>query len=120
MIEKNILAQASRLIPLKPYQYRAFNSNTINDVGIIENTYSHDDTIHANIQPVPRSVYEQFGLDLQRNYYTIFVSENLFDLQREVSGDQVIFDNRTLQLESNTADWINQYGYNSYLAVQID
>lgn len=116
----NILSKASTLIPLKRYQYLKFNSNIVNDVGIITPSYDVAITIKANIQPVNRSVYEQFGLDMQKTYYTIFTSETLQDLQRDKTGDKIIFNGKTLQIESNKGDWDSQYGFNSYLGVQID
>jgi len=116
----NLLAKASTLIPLKKYQYLKFNSNIVNDVGIVSPAYDVAITIKANIQPVSRSVYEQFGLDMQKTYYTIFTSEVLQDLQRDKTGDKIIFNGKTLQIESNKGDWDSQYGFNSYLGVQID
>lgn len=120
MIQRNIFASASRLIPQRNYQYLQFSNNSINDVGIVANSYSTEITIKANIQPVNRSVYEQFGLDMQKTYYTVFSSTLMQDLQRDVTGDQVIFNGKTLQIESTQGDWNSQYGFNSYLAVQID
>ena len=114
------MAKASTLIPLKKYQYFKFNSNSINSVGIITPSYDTSTTIKANIQPVNRSVYEQFGLDMQKTYYTIFTSEILQDLQRDKTGDKIIFNGKTLQIESTNEDWDSQYGFNSYLGVQID
>jgi len=116
----NLLAKASTLIPLKKYQYLKFNSNIVNDVGIVSPAYDVAITIKANIQPVSRDVYEQFGLDMQKTYYTIFTSEVLQDLQRDKTGDKIIFNGKTLQIESNKGDWDSQYGFNSYLGVQID
>jgi len=101
----NLLAKASSLIPLKEYQYLKFNSNSINSVGIVTPAYDAAITIKANIQPVNKKVYEQFGLDMQKTYYTIFTSEVLQDLQRDKTGDKVIFDGKTLQIESNSGDW---------------
>ena len=120
MIERNQLALASRLIPLKTYDYYKFNANAINDVGIVENTYDEVTTIDANIQPVPRSVYEQYGLSFQKTYYTIYTSDILQDLQRNATGDRVIYNNMTLQIESNQAEWDTSYVFSSYLAVRID
>lgn len=58
------------------------------------------------VVPVPRNLYVNLGLDLQKNYVTWFTPVAVIDLQRNFSGDQIVFSGRRYQLESET-DWFD-------------
>lgn len=117
---QNLLAIASRVIGLQTITYKQYLSGTINNVGIRVPTYAADVSVKASVQPVPRSVYEQYGLDLQKSYITIFTSTAMVDLKRDYASDRIGYNGGTYQLPSNQGDWHSVDGWNSYLAVKID
>jgi hypothetical protein len=117
---QNIFKMASMAIGLQTVTWKKFVSRSISDVGIDIPVYDNGTIIKASIQPVSRSVYEQNGLDLQKNYVTIFTSHELIDVQRDHSSDRIIYNGSTFQLLANQGDWFTVDGWNNYLAVRID
>jgi hypothetical protein len=114
----NLLAMASRLIAMQSYEYYQFISRTPNSIGQDVASYAGSVTLQGSIQPVPRLYYQQYGLDLQRNYNIFYVQKNILDLTRDVSGDKVNFNGNDYQVVSKT-DWFQQDGWDAFLAVQI-
>lgn len=114
----NLLKRASRLIQFTPVLYFPYASRTLNSVGQWTTTYGAFQKLMASVQAVPRDTYVTLGLDLQRNYVNIFVSTNVIDLARDVSGDQFQFDGRTFQIESQTS-WYIRDGWAEALAVEV-
>ena len=113
----NILARASRLLATQTFQYFAFKSRVTNAAGLDVPTYNKPQTMKGSVQPVPRRLYVQFGLDFQRNYYNVYVSQDVIDVERDVSGDQIIFNGVKLQCESATR-WFDMDGWTAILCVQ--
>ena len=72
----------------------------------------------GSFQPVPRRVYEAYGLDLQKQYFTFYVPSNVFDISRDRSGDQITFRGFRYQCESNN-DWFAEDGWKGVLCVMI-
>jgi len=117
---QNLLLMASRVIGLQSITYKRFIKREVNDIGLDVPTYDTGVTVKASVQPLSRSVYEQFGLDLQKNYITIYTAKNMVDLKRDNSSDIITFNGASYQLPSNQGDWFAVDGWNSYLAVKID
>lgn len=115
----NVLKTALKMIPPEPIEYYKFSSRAINDIGIEENTYSSAITIHASVQAVPRSMYEQLGLDLQKKFVTVYTAQNVIDVGRDTSGDKFLYYGETYLIESKT-DWISFNKWNSFMAVRVD
>lgn len=114
----NILALANRVISPQGVQYRPFVGRVLNSVGVYVATYAFPRVIQANIQPVPRSRYEEMGLSFQKNYATIYVQKNLIDIARDVAGDEFWFNGALYQAESRTA-WFGLDGWDAVLCVQV-
>lgn len=114
----NLLNRAFKLIAKQTFTYYAFVSRAVNSVGYQNATYADPETLKGSVQPVPNRLYEFMGLDLQKNYYNIYVSNNVIDIKRDVSGDYVIYNSKKLQCESITA-WFEADGWNQILAVQV-
>ena len=117
---QNIFRIASSAIGLQSVVWKKYTGRTISDVGIETATYDAGTTIQASVQLVSRSVYEQFGLDLQRNYVMVYTASDMGDLERGISPDIITWGGSTYQIESNQSDWYMVDGWNGYLAVKID
>lgn len=115
----NVLKTALRMIPLEPIIYSKFQSRAINDIGIEENNYNTPITIRASVQAVPRSMYEQLGLDLQKKFVTVYTTQDVVDVGRDTPGDKFIYVGETYLIESKT-DWLSFNGWNSFMAVRVD
>lgn len=114
----NLLNRALRLIMRQTVVYYQFVSRAPDDVGQDVTTYASPVNITGSFQPVPRTLYDAYGLDLQKSYYTFYTSNNLLDIERDVSGDQLVFNNRRFQCESDN-DWFAVDGWKGVLCVDI-
>lgn len=81
-------------------------------------TFGPAQAMAASVQSVPRETYVALGLDLQRNYVTVFAAADIVDLQRDSSGDQFVSDGVIYQIESQTS-WYLRDGWAECFAVEI-
>lgn len=114
----NLLNQALTLIAAQAITYLAFTGRTKNDLNQFVAAYAEPTTIRGSLQPVPRSLMETLGLDMQKNYVNIFVPNALIDIARDVTSDQIQFAGKTYQCLSLTP-WFTLDGWNQMLCVEI-
>lgn len=114
----NVLRMARRLIHFEKIKHLRWIGSTDNNAGIVVPVYAMPNDIEASVQPTPRSVYEQLGLDLQKNYFTVYASVPLRDLMRNGNCDMLDYVGRRLNVESNT-DWFSADGWRGSLCVDI-
>lgn len=110
----NLLNMALTLIAEQTIQYYAFVNRSLNAVGQEISVYAEPITLKGSFQPLSRALYQTFGLDLQRSYYSFYVSKNVMDLERDISPDLIVFNGLVLQCESNN-DWYSQDGWKGIL-----
>lgn len=115
----NLYQIASMVIAPQTITYYKYKDRELNDVGIDVTTYETPVDVKANVQAVPRRIYEQYGLDLQKNYVMIYSDINFLDIGRDVSGDKIVYGGQTFQ-DLSLTDWFLQNGWVSVLAVQVD
>lgn len=114
----NLLTQALQIIAAQSITYLAYKSRTANGIGLWVNTYAAPVTIRGSFQPVPRSLMEILGLDMNKSYVNIFVPRSIIDIARDVSSDQFQYCGITYQALSITP-WVNIDGWNQVLAVMV-
>lgn len=114
----NLLNRAARLIKLWPIQYYQYNGRALNAAQQWVTVYKAPITIPASVQAVARNTYVYSGLDLQRNYVNVFVSQDVIDLERDSSGDQFVFDNTLFQIESQNT-WFLRDGWVEAMGVEV-
>jgi hypothetical protein len=114
----NLLNMALSVIASQTVNYYAFIGRSLNSVGQDITTYADPASIVGSLQPVPRVLYAQYGLDLQKTYYTFYTANPIEDVSRNVSGDQFVFNGQRYQVESNN-DWYAQDGWKGVLCVLI-
>lgn len=114
----NLLNMALRVIQRQSITYYQFSGRTLNAVGQDVTTYAAPVTIVGSWQPIPRNLNEQWGLDLQKDYFTFFSSNNILDVTRDVSGDQLVFMTKRYQVESDT-DWYQLDGWKGIICCDI-
>jgi hypothetical protein len=115
---QNILNMAFQLIARQTIQYYAYVSRTVSVIGQDVTTYASAVNLTGSWQPVPRELKMKFGLDLQKDYFTFYTSNNLLDITRDVSGDQIAFMGRRYQVESGN-DWYQLDGWKGVLCVDL-
>lgn len=115
---QNLLKMALTVIQRQYLYYYKFEGRTLNSVGQDIAIYSPPIGIYGSFQPVPRVLYDKYGLNLQKKYYTFYTSNNVINLQRTVSGDQMGFNGQRYQCESNNT-WYEQDGWKGILLVHV-
>ena len=114
----NILNMAMTIIAKQALRYYRYAGRMANSIGQDISLYNPPKTIYGSWQPVPRQLYQQYGLDLQKNYFTFYTSNNTQDIARDVSGDQLAFNGQRYQCESNN-DWYKLDGWKGILCVHV-
>jgi len=114
----NILAQALTVIHPMPVKYFQFTGRGVNDIGLDVSTYADPITVYGSVQAVNRSVYENLGLDWQKNYVNLFMKRLITDINRNQSGDQIEWMGRRFECKSET-NWYNIDGWVEVLCVDI-
>lgn len=114
----NVLNLALTVIARQTLAYYRNTSYTIGATYKPKPVYASPVNIQGSFQPVPRRLYQQFGLNFQKEYFSFYVSENLVDVGRDEAGDQVVFNNKRYLCESVT-DWFNIDGWVAMLCVEV-
>lgn len=114
----NLLNMAMAAVGKQSFSYIKFSVRVNNDIGLDVATYDDPVAIMGQVQAVPRALFEKYGLDFQKNYLIFFVSKDVLDVERDVSGDQVQYASKKFQCLSKT-DWYNQNGWVEVLTVEI-
>ena len=115
----NILNAALSVIGSQYFDYYKFLARQTNTIGVDVTVYENPILLSGSIQPVPQNTYAAMGLDFQKNYINIYVSKDTLDINRDISGDKIIFNNEQYKCVSNT-DWFAMDGWTSILAVKVD
>ena len=116
---QNLLNMALTVIQRQTITYYQYVSRSLNAVGQDVTVYAAPVSIVGSWQPVPRQLYMSYGLDLQKDYFTFYTSNNLLDIERDVSGDQLVFNGARYQCQSNN-DWFALDGWKGILCVKIE
>lgn len=114
----NLLKRAAKIINQQKITYYKANSRSLNNIGQYVTVYADAVTIIGSFQPVPRRLYEQYGLDFQKSYFTFYTANNLIDIQRDVSADQIEYNSQRYQCLSSN-DWFAIDGWLGILCVLI-
>jgi len=114
----DLLNMALTLIQRQSLEYFQFASRSLNSIGQDVTVYEDVVTLVGSWQPVPRHLYMPYGLDLQKDYFTFYTSNNLLDITRDVSGDQIQFQTKRYQVQSAN-DWYQLDGWKGVLCVYL-
>ncbi|ENG2644832.1 hypothetical protein ABTQ74_002860 [Salmonella enterica subsp. enterica serovar Banana] len=110
----NLLNLALGVIGSQTLEYHAFTGRQTNAAGYDIAEYADPAPVVGSFQPVPRAQYANLGLDYQKTYWNFYVSADLLDVARDVSGDQLVFNGKRYQCESITP-WRSIDGWNAVL-----
>lgn len=106
----NLLTMALRAIKRQKVFYYQAIDRSINSIGQYITAFAAPVLIEGSFQTVPRSMYEQFGLDFNRDYYIFYTVTPIIDVQRDVSNDRLAFEGNLYQCEANNT-WIGTDGW---------
>lgn len=112
----DLLSLAFDIITSQTVGYYNYLSRVANDAGQLVSTFDDPIDIDGSFQAVPRKLYEVYGLDFSKNYSTFYASENVLDVTRDVTGDQIVYRGARFQVLSAN-DWFKQDGWVGVLCV---
>jgi hypothetical protein len=118
MIPQNLLGQALSIIGKQSFLYVRFLTRSENAIGLDVSQYAAPVPMVGSVQAIPRNLYERYGLDLQGDYKTFYVSSNIIDVERIKAGDQFIYANQRYQSLSET-DWFLMNGWTGIVCVHV-
>jgi hypothetical protein len=114
----NLLALALSIITPQTVQYYAFTARTTNAAGLRVADFAEAVDIQGSFQPVPRDLYHELGLDLNKNYAMFYSVTLIRDVTRDRTGDQLGFNSKRWQVLSAN-DWHAVDGWNGVLCVEV-
>ncbi len=114
----NVLSLAQRLVTPQSVQLKRWIGTQKNAALVLSPVYAEAVPIAANVEPVDRTVYQAFGLDLQKDYIWLYSTVPLRDLERDKAPDIILWSNQTWNVESNT-DWQDVNGWKGSLCVAV-
>jgi len=114
----NLLKRALRTIANQQVEWYRASFRTLNAVGQDVPVYASPITVKCSFQPVPWKLYQLLGLDLQKEYYRLYVPSNVIDIARNVSADMIGFQNNMYLCESAT-EWFGMDGWVEMLLVYV-
>ena len=114
----NTLGLVQSVIGKQSYQLEAWQSRTENSSGYEVDNYSDAVTRHASVQPIDREQIQIMGLELNKVYIEIFDQELVSLLSRSRNPDRIIWQNYYWSPIPQSADWIEQGGWNRVTAVR--
>lgn len=114
----NLLAMALTAIAPAPVTYYQYSGRTLESTGNYSSTFASGVVLQCSVQAVDKSAYVAYGLDLQRQYITIYMRAGAVDLARDYSGDQVMWNTKRYQLVAES-DWFAMDGWVGVRAVQL-
>jgi|SRR5271154_2198455 len=114
----NILTDALSVIASEAVTYYQYLDGPLNSVGQNVTAYDSPITIYGSFQPIPKNEYQELGLDFNKSYFNLYTSNNVLDLERDVSGDQIEFKGIRYQCEALT-EWFQIDGWVAVRCVAI-
>ena len=102
----------------KTFLYYDYDGTTTNEIGNEVLTYTAPVTYTGSIQPVSNKMYEQLGLELQKNYKVVFCPQLLHSIaEKEVTG-KIEYDGGTYDIIENKNWWASN-GYTKCVICEI-
>ena len=117
LLRSNLLNKALTLIPGESFQYLKFKSEQANSMGVKVPTYEEPVTIIGSVQSPENSLYEQMGLNLEKNYKIFYGSIDIKGNEAQSQPDKFIYQGKTFETIKN-ADWFIYDGWCGVLAVE--
>jgi hypothetical protein len=114
----NLLSMAMRVIQPQSVQWQAFTGRTVNSAGDWVSTFAAAVPVLGSIQPIPRTLYADMGLQLSRNYADFYTSAAVQPTGRDREGDRLTYGGKTWQAESET-NWASVDGFRRLLLVEV-
>ena len=114
----NLLSTALTVVCRDNFEYLRFQGITNNEIGLDVRTYAAPVTRSGSIQAIDFSEFSTMGLDFNKSYIQIWTETQVNTVNRDKSGDQVIWNSRRFEVQS-VNDWHLVDGWNHFTAVEV-
>lgn len=114
----NLLRMAMGVIGAQEVQWLQFLGKTTNAAGIDVPTFAEPVTVYGSFQAVGQNLLQNLGLDWTKNYATFYATMDFGDVERDKTGDRLVYGGKTFSCESKTP-WFEQDGWSRVLCVEI-
>lgn len=114
----NVLGLALAVISPQGFHLFPFVGNVRQPTGVDLPTYGSAKPSQGSIQPVPRRNYETLGLDMAKEYVTLFTPVPVRAIERDGAGDVFVYGGKYYHAQDRT-NWLQQDGWNEVLGVAI-
>lgn len=114
----NLLSIALRVIRPQTLGHRAFVSRSVNTAGDWVSVFATSVDITGSMQAVDLKLYQQLGLNLAKNYHTLYTQAAVTATTRDREGDLLTYAGKTWQAESDM-NWSAQDGWRKVLCVEV-
>lgn len=118
LLRSNLLKKALKLIPGESYQYLKYIDEEVNEMGIAVAQHAEPQIITGSVQSPENSLYEQMGLNLDRNYKIFYGAVDIKGNEAQPQPDKFIYNGKTYETVKNS-DWFNYDGWCGVLAVEV-
>lgn len=102
----------------KTFTFYKWLGSTVDEMGRDVPNYDEAITLTGSVQAVPNKMYEQLGLDFNKNYKTVFCSALIQSIAENIQPDRIIYDGRTYDVVENK-NWYETNGYTKILIVEV-
>lgn len=102
----------------KPFKFYKFLTSSLDDYGRDIPEYSEPVTLTGSIQAVPNKMYEQLGLDLDKNYKTVFCPALMRSLAESLQPDIIEYNGGRYQIVENK-NYYETNGWTKALMVEL-
>ena len=102
----------------KQFLFYKWLGSTVDDMGRDVPNYDEAVTLTGSVQAVPNKMYEQLGLDFNKNYKTVFCSALIQSIAENIQPDRIVYDGRTYDVVENK-NWYETNGYTKILVVEV-
>lgn len=102
----------------KSFDFYKFSGSELDEYGRDIPTYAEAVTLTGSIQAVPNKMYEQLGLDLNKNYKTVFCPALMQSIAESLQPDIIVYDGRRYQIVENK-NYYETNGWTKALIVEL-
>ena len=102
----------------QPFQFLKYKGATIDPMGRDVPEFEDAVALTGSLQPVSNKMYEQLGLDLNKNYIVIYCPALMQSVAQKPQPDRIVFQNRTYELVEDK-DWYVSNGWTRAIAVEL-
>lgn len=114
----NLLGVALGAIRGQLVGYRAWTGRAPDAKGILKDVFAERVEIPGSIQPMDGVRVQMLGLDIQKNYATLYAMQPVEPVSKDRGADQFDYAGK-VYTASNKTDWHAQDGWNGVVLVEI-